>query len=64
LRFRAHAGVSNKFASYLFRHCQQTGVFARIALQTTSVAISAVQDSSDFASRGQLRPNSASSLQH
>ncbi|MFO1001390.1 MAG: hypothetical protein U0936_13680 [Planctomycetaceae bacterium] len=23
---------------YLFRHCQQTGVFARIALQTTSVA--------------------------
>ncbi|MFJ4086089.1 restriction endonuclease subunit S [Pseudomonas psychrophila] len=38
LRFRARAGVSDKFASYLFRHCQQTGVFARIALQTTSVA--------------------------
>ncbi len=38
LRFRARAGVSGKFASYLFRHCQQTGVFARIALQTTSVA--------------------------
>lgn len=38
LRFRARANVSEKFASYLFRHCQQTGVFARIALQTTSVA--------------------------
>ena len=38
LRFRAHAGVSEIFASYLFRHCQQSGVFARIALQTTSVA--------------------------
>ena len=38
LRFRARPGVSDKFASYLFRHCQQTGVFARIALQTTSVA--------------------------
>ncbi len=38
LRFRARAGVSEKFASYLFRHCQHTGVFARIALQTTSVA--------------------------
>ena len=38
LRFRARAGASEKFASYLFRHCQQTGVFARIALQTTSVA--------------------------
>jgi type I restriction enzyme S subunit len=38
LRFRADAGVSEKFASYLFRHCQHTGVFARIALQTTSVA--------------------------
>ena len=38
LRFRALPGVSNKFASYLFRHCQHTGVFARIALQTTSVA--------------------------
>lgn len=38
LRFRARAGVSAKFASYLFRHCQKTGVFARIALQTTSIA--------------------------
>jgi len=38
LRFRARSGVSDTFASYLFRHCQQTGVFARIALQTTSVA--------------------------
>jgi type I restriction enzyme S subunit len=38
LRFRAREDVSKKFASYLFRHCQQTGVFARIALQTTSVA--------------------------
>jgi type I restriction enzyme S subunit len=38
LRFRARQGVSEKFASYLFRHCQHTGVFARIALQTTSVA--------------------------
>lgn len=38
LRFRAREGTSAKFASYLFRHCQHTGVFARIALQTTSVA--------------------------
>jgi type I restriction enzyme S subunit len=38
LRFRAHEGVSAVFASYLFRYCQQTGVFARIALQTTSIA--------------------------
>ena len=38
LRFRARPGVSEKFATYLFRHCQQTGAFARIALQTTSVA--------------------------
>jgi type I restriction enzyme S subunit len=38
LRFRAKADTSDKFASYLFRYCQQTGVFARIALQTTSVA--------------------------
>ena len=38
LRFRARTGVSDKFASYLFRHCQHTGIFARIALQTTSVA--------------------------
>ncbi len=38
LRFRAKDGVSGVFASYLFRYCQQTGVFARIALQTTSIA--------------------------
>jgi len=38
IRFRARAAVSGAFASYLFRHCQQTGVFARIALQTTSIA--------------------------
>jgi len=38
LRFRARAGVSAGFASHLFRYCQQTGIFARIALQTTSVA--------------------------
>jgi type I restriction enzyme, S subunit len=38
LRFRARSGVSPVFASYLFRYCQQTGVFARVALQTTSVA--------------------------
>ncbi|MFN4865050.1 MAG: hypothetical protein ACK5GZ_01810 [Cyanobium sp.] len=38
LRFRARAGVSDKFASYLFRYCQHTGIFSRIALQTTSVA--------------------------
>ena len=38
LRFRAHAGVSGLFASHLFRYCQQKGVFARVALQTTSIA--------------------------
>lgn len=38
LRFRAHEGVSDVFASYVFRNCQRTGVFARIALQTTSIA--------------------------
>jgi len=38
LRFRAHAGVSGVFASHLFRYCQQKGVFARVALQTTSIA--------------------------
>lgn len=38
LRFRANPGVSASFASHLFRYCQQTGVFARIALQTTSIA--------------------------
>jgi hypothetical protein len=29
LRFRARKGVCPVFASYLFRYCQQTGVFAR-----------------------------------
>jgi type I restriction enzyme, S subunit len=38
IRFRARDGVSPVFASYLFRRCQETGVFARIALQTTSIA--------------------------
>ena len=38
LRFRAKIGTSASFASHLFRHCQQTGIFAKIALQTTSVA--------------------------
>jgi type I restriction enzyme S subunit len=38
LRFRAYPGVSGVFASHLFRYCQQTGVFARVALQTTSIA--------------------------
>ena len=38
IRFRARAGVSGVFASYVFRYCQQSGVFARIALQTTSIA--------------------------
>jgi type I restriction enzyme S subunit len=38
LRFRPKAGTSASFASHLFRNCQKTGIFARIALQTTSVA--------------------------
>lgn len=38
LRFRARTGVSAAFASHLFRYCQQTGIFARVALQTTSIA--------------------------
>jgi len=38
LRFRARPGVCGEFASHLFRFCQQTGVFARVALQTTSIA--------------------------
>lgn len=38
IRFRAKTGVSSIFASYVFRYCQQSGVFARIALQTTSIA--------------------------
>lgn len=38
IRFRARAGVSNSFACHLFRWCQRSGVFARVALQTTSIA--------------------------
>lgn len=38
LRFRAYEGVSSRFAAHLFRYCQAQGVFARIALQTTSIA--------------------------
>jgi type I restriction enzyme S subunit len=38
LRFRARHGVSGEFASHLFRYSQQTGTFAKIALQTTSIA--------------------------
>ena len=38
VRFRARDGVSAGFAAQLFRHCQKSGVFTRIALQTTSVA--------------------------
>lgn len=38
VRFRAHDGVSASFATHLFRYCQQTGRFTRIALQTTSIA--------------------------
>ncbi|PLS85736.1 MAG: restriction endonuclease subunit S [Actinobacteria bacterium] len=38
IRFRARSGVSPEFASHLFRYCQESGVFSRIALQTTSVA--------------------------
>jgi type I restriction enzyme S subunit len=38
LRFRAYARTSPEFAAQLFRHCQQAGVFAAIATQTTSVA--------------------------
>ncbi|QDV85590.1 Type-1 restriction enzyme EcoKI specificity protein [Stieleria magnilauensis] len=38
VRFRAREATCPKFATYLFRYCQATGVFAKIALQTTSVA--------------------------
>jgi len=38
VRFRAREGVSASFAAHLFRYCQKTGVFTKIALQTTSVA--------------------------
>jgi len=38
LRFRAKPEVSAAYATHLFRRCQQSGVFARVALQTTSIA--------------------------
>lgn len=38
IRFRAYDEVSPHFATHLFRHCQQSRVFAKIALQTTSIA--------------------------
>jgi len=38
IRFRAKAGVSSDFSAFLFRFCQSSGVFAKIALQTTSIA--------------------------
>ena len=38
VRFRARDNVSADFAAHLFRHCQRTGAFSKIALQTTSVA--------------------------
>lgn len=38
VRFRAHDSTSAEFATHLFRRCQQTGIFSKIALQTTSVA--------------------------
>ncbi len=38
VRFRARDGVSASFAAHLFRYCQKNGVFATIAMQTTSVA--------------------------
>jgi type I restriction enzyme S subunit len=38
IRFRAREGVSPDFATHLFRHCQKTGLFTAVALQTTSVA--------------------------
>jgi len=38
VRFRARQSVSGSFAAHVFRRCQTSGVFSRIALQTTSVA--------------------------
>lgn len=38
IRFRANEDISAAFAAHLFRHCQRSGVFSRVALQTTSVA--------------------------
>lgn len=38
IRFRAGAEVTSDFAEHLFRWCQQSGVFASIATQTTSIA--------------------------
>lgn len=38
LRFRSYEQTCPEFAAHLFRHCQESGVFASIATQTTSVA--------------------------
>jgi restriction endonuclease S subunit len=38
VRFRARQGVSGSFAAHVFRRCQTSGIFSKIALQTTSVA--------------------------
>jgi restriction endonuclease S subunit len=38
VRFRARQGVSGSFAAHVFRRCQTSGMFSKIALQTTSVA--------------------------
>jgi type I restriction enzyme S subunit len=38
VRFRAREGVCAEFATHLFRFCQKSGVFSKIAMQTTSVA--------------------------
>ena len=38
VRFRAREGVSADYCAHLFRHCQANKVFAKIAMQTTSVA--------------------------
>lgn len=38
IRFRTNGNVDSGFATHLFRYCQQSGVFSRIALQTTSIA--------------------------
>jgi type I restriction enzyme, S subunit len=38
IRFRAHPDVCSEFAAQLFRWCQQSGIFASIATQTTSIA--------------------------
>ena len=38
IRFRAYESTSAKFAAHLFRRCQGSGIFSKIAMQTTSVA--------------------------